>query len=80
MQSTSEPAALQGLLAEATQVVRRASAVCDSAAADQKVPDSLVKGLDGLKADLQHLRDAIHDAALDPADDLASPRLERELK
>jgi hypothetical protein len=77
MQDQSQPEAQQYLLAEATQVVWRASAVRDIAVVNPKVPDAVVNGLDDLKADLQHLRDAIHDAALDPADELALPRLGR---
>ncbi len=77
MQQPSQPEALEYLLVEATQLVWRASAVRDSAAVNPKVPDAVVKGLDELKADLQYLRDAIHDAALDPADELALPRLGR---
>lgn len=77
MQNTSQPEALQYLLAEATQIVWRASAVRDIAVANPKVPDAVVNRLHDPKTDLQHLRDTIHDAALDPADELALPRLGR---
>lgn len=65
------------MLTEATLLAKRADALHDIAAINRKVPKSITQGLGELTADLRYLRDAIHDAALDPTDETALPRFSR---
>ena len=75
MQQASQHGATD-LLREATELAQQAQDLCSSAA-DRKTPDAVVTGLDELTVKLRHLRDGIHDAALNPDDELAEPRLEQ---
>lgn len=75
MQRASQSEALTKLLVEAAVLAQRAQGLC-STDADGKKSEAVRRGLEELAVDLRHLRDGIHDAAIDPEDDLAVPRLE----
>lgn len=75
--SSQSPTRLADLLVEATQLETQIKDFRARFAHEPAADEDLVHGLDRLLADVRHLRDSIHDAALDPADELAVPRLNR---
>lgn len=68
--------AMVELLVEATGVAQLAARLRDHIIARNiELPANLANWLLTLATDAAHLRDAIHDASLDPSDETAGPRL-----
>ncbi len=70
------PSRLSTLFTDAARLADQFEDLRDAAAADNLDPD-LLGTLARLTTELRQLRDGLHDAALDPTDDLAEPRLQR---